>query len=669
MSKKEVTDKDNENVVEQPIKEENVIEEDKEGKNKNNNKTIFIVIGIAIILLALIFAIFKIVSTINNNDEIKSIKRISKEKYISVECIDLRCSGLIAIKGDKLKKTTIDLYNGEGKKVASYDEIYDSSKKTLNIPNEISDSYFIMRSVNSNNYKTVKYSINNKKGKVVYETENELSVLTDDYILMEYEENGKDLYKILNNKGKEVYSNISDIDSYGDSNYFSIKIEDEYIILNEKIEKVLSGYSVSKSVTDDEDKLLYLVVKDRKNDIYYYYDIKKSEIKGDGFSSYVTSSDNELVITKKENDKNVKYILKVNGKQEKIETDEDKNEIVKNIKEKLDSTKYYLYDESITKKDQKNILVDSKEEKALGILNLESHKFTPLFNYKQDRTYFYSTVSKINDDDNDLYLKISCSSYVCDNQKVLIYDFEHLKEIFKSDSSELLLSEYIQYEDEYKVIRYSSLSANTEYKGKYVLYNKDNKEIFKSSKEIVLLDKKLIFGSDSTSSLVLYSIKNSKSLNNEDTPASVITVKGIKLYKYKDSDDNTIIANLSGKEVIKVSEDDYLTYSDSNIIYLKDSKIYIYDAKKNKTKDYKLKENEKMNDASGDIITPVRGTIFINNSTDKYIKVINSKGNVLKKLKKVELVSVEKNKDKETAFIIVKKTTKTEDLYGIYMAK
>ena len=93
MSKKEVTDKDNENVVEQPIKEENVIEEDKEGKNKNNNKTIFIVIGIAIILLALIFAIFKIVSTINNNDEIKSIKRISKEKYISVECIDSRCSG------------------------------------------------------------------------------------------------------------------------------------------------------------------------------------------------------------------------------------------------------------------------------------------------------------------------------------------------------------------------------------------------------------------------------------------------------------------------------------------------------------------------------------------------------------------------------------------------
>ena len=70
--------------------------------------------------------------------------------------------------------------------------------------------------------------------------------------------------------------------------------------------------------------------------------------------------------------------------------------VIQKIKEKVDSDKYKLYEDSVYSSDQNNVLVDSKSEKSFGVLNLKNNKFKSLYNYKSDKNYVYSTVSKLN---------------------------------------------------------------------------------------------------------------------------------------------------------------------------------------------------------------------------------------------------------------------------------
>lgn len=662
-----VTKTKNVNVKEETIKTDVEKENDKQDK-KLNKSILLIIIGIVILIL-IIFGITKFVSEKYTNQDIKSVKRVLKTKYSYIDCIDSSCNGFVAIKGDKLTKSTVELLNADGKKVASYKEKYDSSDKNVRTPYQLTDKYFIMKTINSDDLTATKYSIMNKKGKELYTTSNELNVLNENFVLMEDEKTSK--YSILDTKGKELYNNISDIDIYLNGKYISFQIDDDYTILDEDGDKILDNYKIAKAVKKDSDEnvILYFIVKDIKSATYYYYDIDKSEIVGDGFLSYANGEkDGELIITKKVNDKNEKYTLSKNGKQTKIENQEDNSDIVSSIKEKIDTDLYYLYSVSVTKKGQKNVLVDNKSEKSFGILNLDTNKYTSIYEYNSERTSFYSTVDKLNDDDSDLYLKISCSKNYCNSPKTLIYDFEHMTEIYKVNDGTLIISDYIQYEDGYKVVRYSSVSSNSDYKGKYVLYDKNNKELFKSSNRIVLVDKELTFGNKYSYSLTLYSVKQKKALNEDSEAASLITISDEKLYKYTDKNGNTVIYNMEGKKVISANSD-YIKYSNTSIVYLEDEKIVMYDVKKAKTRTYTLKENEKLNDSLGDIIPPYRGTIFINNSTDKYIKVINSKGKTIKKIKNVEISTVETTEKNNNVFIIVKGSGKTGNLYGLYVAK
>ena len=113
----------------------------------------------------------------------------------------------------------------------------------------------------------------------------------------------------------------------------------------------------------------------------------------------------------------------------------------------------------------------------------------------------------------------------------------------------------------------------------------------------------------------------------------------------------------------------YITLNKDHYVYVKDNVLYTYNIIKEKTYKYKLKDNEKLNDASGSVISPYRNAIFVNNSSDKYIKIINFKGNQIKKIKNLEISSVELNKDNDKAFIIVKKNTNEGRLYGLYVAE
>lgn len=649
----EVNNSENEKVNKNIEEKDNVVV-----KEESNNKNLIVILVIVVAAILLILGVINMLGKNGNTNNIKSVKRVLKAKYVDVECIDSYCNGLVAIKGDKLSKYTVELYNAEGKKVASYKEKYSSASKSTKTPYQMTDSYFITRIMNNENVKDVKYSINNKKGKELYSTNNRLTVLNDNFVLMEK----NDKYTILDIKGKELYSDISDIDTFYDDKYISFKIDDTYTILDEKGDKVLNNYKIAKEVKTVDDKTAYFVVKDIKESVYYYYDVNKNKIIGDSFESYRTSeNDGELIITKQVNDSKEKYILSKDGKQEKQE-EVDLTE----VKEKVNSDAYFLYSTSVMKKDQKNVIVDNKAQKSLGILNLESDKFTPLYSYKSDKSYFYSTVSKIGNSD-DMYLKITCSEYSCDTYKTIVFNMKNSKEIYRIEDENLVVSDYSLYESGYNVVKYSSSTKNEKYKNKYVLYDKNNKELYVSSNRIVLIDKKLEFGNDVKSSLTLYSAKDKKALN-EESSASIITISNNKLYKYTDKNDNVIICDEDGKTIINTKKDN-LKYSSTNIIYLEDEKLYIYDASKNKMNKYKLKNNEKINDSTGSIIAPYRGSVFVNNSTDKYIKVLNSKANVIKKIKGVELSEVKSNPKTGNVFIITKGTNKTGNVYGLYIAK
>lgn len=639
----------------------------KKEKKKSNN-WILILVAIVVILIA-IFGISKFTDKkIKPSDDIKSVKRVLKAKYLDVSCINSNCDGIAATKGNKLKKTVVEIYNAEGKKIGKLKNTYSVDDKFVKTPYDLTNSYFLVKTTSVTGFNVEKYSVYNKRGKEVFSSKNELAVISEKYILEKNKENGKTTYNILKTNGKDVYSGLTSYNAYANHKYMVIGMDKDYSIINSKLKVILTGYSISEVVTDENDSPIYLIVRNRKDQSYHYFSLRSSKIKGDSFISYTGGENNEYIITKKINDETVKYTLKENGKQVKIE-EISQSELVKSIKEQIDENNYKIYNESIVKKGQKKVLVDSKEEKSFGVLNLDNNKFTPLYKYNQSKSYYYSTVTKLQSQSSDLYLKITCSSYVCGKPLMLVYDFEHSKELFKSDGVGSSALNFIQYEGNYKVVKYSTSSTKQQYRGKYVLYDKNNKELIVASKEIVVLGKKTTVGSTSKSSLVLYSIKDNKLINDESYPASIMTINDTTLYKYTDSKENSVIADSTGKEVISVDKDGYLTSSGNNIIYLKDNKVSIYNAKKGNTKIYKLRDNEKLNNSYGEILAPYRGAIFVNNSNDKYIKVVNSKGKVIKKIKKAEIYNVKKNSKNYYSYIIVKKEGKTGDLYGLYIAK
>lgn len=624
-------------------------------KNSSLKKILIIVLAVIVLLIG-VRAVF---NKFAKNDNISGVKKVLSAKYTSVSCINSSCDGFIVIDGDKLSKYKVYLYNSDGKKIANYKVNYNKDDKTTDVPVSIGSDYYISTTVNVTNLKVSKYSIKNKRGKAVFETSNPLSIINDNLIAMKE----KNSYSILNKKGKTIYNNIADIDEYLNGKYIAVKINDTYSILDSKGEKVLTNYSISKVVTDENDKELYAIVKNTVDDVYNYYSFSKGEIIGDSFISYRTGeNDYELIITKKENDNNVKYTLSKNGKQTKAK---DTDQIAKKIKEQIDTNKYTLYSDSVYDENQKNVLVTNTEEKSVGVLNIKSKDYKAIYAYKQNKTYFYSTVSDIDSNDkNNAILKISCSESSCDEKKTVIYDMKNNKSLYKSEG--INVSDYKEYEGGYKVIDFSSDKSN-KYGSKNVVFDKNNKELEVSENDITIIDKKLIIGKESSYSMSLYSVKNNKMISNKKVKRVEINDKVV--YKYTDSSDNTIILDSNGNEVIKVSDSDYITLNKDHYVYVKDNILYTYNITKEKTYKYKLKDNEKLNAASGSVISPYRNAIFVNNSSDKYIKIINFKGNQIKKIKNLEISSVELNKDNDKAFIIVKKNTNEGSLYGLYVAE
>lgn len=636
-------------------------------ENKQENKDLFlglidktklikILCAIAVVLLiALIIKIFVFKPGTSKN----GVSKLLDTKYDSISCIDYDCNGFMAIEGDKLTKYKVVLFNVDGEKVADYKEVYNANLKETEVPYAIGKDFYLTSITSLSKLSASGYNMKNKKGKVIYSSEKSIELLNNYLVITTDKETSKKI--IVDKKGKVLYSNISDYESYFNGKIIEIEIDNTYALLNELGEKFLSDYSISKIVKDEDEKYLYAVVKNEKDKVYNYFDLLKAKIVGDSFSSYSAGDEvGTLVITKKENEKSVKYLLTKDGKQTKLETEEtttSSDGFYKDFKDKVDTDTYSIFSGSLYSKDQENIIVNNKVEKSMGVYNVNTKEYKELYKYAQDKSYFYSSVYNVkNSDENGLVLRFICTTS-CDQNESLVYDVKNNKELYRYEGENHITS-YAEYENGYKVI---GLSNSTD---KYTVLDKDNKNLYSSKKVVLILDSELVLGDKPSYSAILYSSKDNKVIN-ENTVSIIDDYKNM-LYKYSD-ETNTYILDKDGKEIIKVNKNDYLKNIDNYYIYIENNKINIYDIDKNKTNSYTMKDSEKMNDASGSMISPYKQTLVINNSTEKYVKVINFNGKVLKKIDNVELSKFKTNDEAEKAFLIVKKTKNNKDLYGLYV--
>lgn len=609
------------------------------------NKIIYVIVSIFVIV-AIVFLV-KYFSSKN----IKMVRNILKPVYSDITCIDDNCSSIKATKENKKGDKTVELYNDKVKKVGSY--VVKSGKEDKKQIVSIKDDYFIVS-------EDKEYYIFNKSFKELYKTNNALISLNQKYILEKGEK-----YTLLNYKGEKLFENISEYNLYNNQKIIEIVTENKYVIYDEIKNKILDGYKIDKEVIDSENNTLYLIVKNVKTGVYQYYDCNNYKMVGDSFENYTVTTDNELIVSKRENGTKVDYKINTKGVQTKLDKSFSKAEEINNISKDMNDDEYYLYSVSVYESSQNIVLVDNKKSKEFGFYDLKNKKFDKIYSYNTKEDNIYSSVTKLNSDNDNNYLEVSCSSKLCGKNLLYVINIKDKKTEFYNKNEKVVLQNYTQYENGYKMIKYSNKSEDEKYKGKYVLYNNKNEEVSISENEILILGQKVVFGPVKNETVTLYSIKNKKSLNN--TGANIIKIKNKEYYKYQDEKNNTILLDSNGKEILKVKMSQNLKNSDDSLIYIDNKKVKMY-SDDFKAKNYSLEKNEELMDNNSNDILPYKGAIFINNTKEKYIKIVNFDGMKIRKIKNSTVESIYQNKEKNV-YIIVKKEDKNGTNFGLYLAK
>lgn len=609
------------------------------------NKIIYVIVSIFVIV-AIVFLV-KYFSSKN----IKMVRNILKPVYSDITCIDDNCSSIKATKENKKGDKTVELYNDKVKKVGSY--VVKDRKEDKKQIVSIKDDYFIVS-------EDKEYYIFNKSFKELYKTNNALISLNQKYILEKGEK-----YTLLNYKGEKLFENISEYNLYNNQKIIEIVTENKYVIYDEIKNKILDGYKIDKEVIDSENNTLYLIVKNVKTGVYQYYDCNNYKMVGDSFENYTVTTDNELIVSKRENGTKVDYKINTKGEQTKLDKSFSKVEEINNISKKISDDEYYLYSISVYESSQNIVLVDNKKSKEFGFYNLKNKKFNKIYSYNKKEDNIYSSVTKLNSDNDNNYLEVSCSSKLCGKNLLYVINIKDKKTEFYNENEKVVLQNYTQYENGYKMIKYSNKSEDEKYKGKYVLYNNKNEEVSISENEILILGQKIVFGPVKNETVILYSTKDNKSLNN--TGANIIKIKNKEYYKYQDEKNNTILLDSNGKEILKVKMSQNLKNSDDSLIYIDNKKVKMY-SDDFKAKNYSLEKNEELMDNNSNDILPYKGAIFINNTKEKYIKIVNFDGMKIRKIKNSTVESIYQNKEKNV-YIIAKKEDKNGTNFGLYLAK
>lgn len=608
-------------------------------QNINKKNTIISII----LLLILVIVCYFVVSNFK-------INKVLSAKYDNIKCITSDCDSIMATRKIK-NKEMVFLLNSKGKVISKYEKKSDKYE-----PYTLSKNYFISSSQNDDKSKTT-YIVYNKKGKQIYKTQEKLEKINDDYILISSD---NEKYSIVNKDGKLVYSNIKEVNFYNNKKFISAKIDQDYILFNEKLEKVLTNYTVDKEVKNKNDEVLYLILKDTKSEEYSYFDIKSSKIVGESFSNYKESENEaEYLITRKVNNSKVTYVLYKNGKQKKSDNSKSQIELVNDIKSILNKD-YYLYTSTVSNEGNKYVLVDNLKENSIGTFNIKTKKYIEIYKYSKTEN-IYSTVNKI-ESKNKEYYQISCSSNMCDTPVSVVYNLTDNKEILRNNDSDKIVKKYAQYENNYKVIKYAKSGDNEDYKGKYVLYDNNNKEVAKLDNEVIVIDSKMIIGNDiSDSKIALYNSETKKKLT--ETKGEIINLNNKKLYKYTNDNNEEFIVDNTGKEIATKSSNGVLVYSDDSILS-GDKSIEAYNLDTNKKINYSLTKNEEITDVTSSTIKPYKGLIYVNNTKNNYFKIIKNNGKE-KKIKKLIINRVIQNKEKNVVII----TKNSSNQYGLYIIK
>ena len=641
-------------------------------KKKKVILPIIILVVVAIIAIVLVFVLKggkdKKLGNIDKQQSVSKVSELISNDYQSIDCVD-DCKYLYAYKGEDKLTGKFDFYNETGKKVGEFDlsKVDPKISVTFDIE-DIADSYFIATYLIAGEL-DYRYIVYDMKGKVLLEA-SDAEKLTDKYFTAENDD--KDY--IFDNSGKTIFEDVENVKVYNDK-YITFRTNKVDKVVDENAKEILSGYTIAKVVLDENEDIDYLIIKNTEESVYNYYNIKENSKKGDSFTSYTTDKD-KVIITKKVDSKNKKFVLNSNGEQAEYVTNEtnsgDTDEYYDKIKEKVDIGKYGIFKSALNSEDQNYILVDDASENKYGVLDVSKGEFIELGSYKENsgRRLNLKKLSRNEDieGNNDIIYSIECTTYYCDSNVTSIYNFTKNELLVKRDAKEKSpIYSYKMYDNGYYVIKTSNSSFDDS--NKYFLYDNKGEELFNSENDIKIIDAKLTYYSASisdTGKINLYSLKDKKVINldSDDEIISVSSEKfdENKLYQFVNNN-NTYLINVDG-DVTKLEGISKNT-DDIGIYLTNDDKISYYNVFTKELSTYKLGKNESINGSTGHELIPYRNAIFINNSYDNTFKVIGVDGKVLIEKKDLQIHSISKRKDGSILVTVIDK----DDNKGIYIVR
>ena len=577
-------------------------------KNKEFKFTLALAIIVVLIVLCFIFKVNENIAT--------RVTKVLWVNYYNVECVDSKCKFVAAYKGNKKGKSTVKIINSDGKTVIKYNT--DASDELTKEIVAATNNYAIIALKDDKDY-THGYSVINSRGKeVLNEEEVTLFTITDTLF---YSKKGE-LYTIYDYKGNIVYKDVKDIKFY-DNNKIITFINNELTIIDKDGDIILNGYNIAEEVKDKDNNTLYLLVSDKDNS-YYYFDVNNKEIKGESFTSYVVYSNKKLVVTRKNNNKTNKYLLGTNGD---IETELDSSKtIYDKLSKNIDSEKYAIIDDSLVDANQKGILVRNKEDNSFGNYDIKSNKYNKIFSFKESLNEDPILASyTLYQDENDAFLEVGCSLNYCNEENIIVYNPYTNSVSFNVTNSEKDIKNYREYSDGYKVITYRDKTHS--------LIDKEGNELLNSSNNIIVIDQKMIVDDNlNESNVILYSSKDKKAINNDESLALLDKSSNYDIYKYYD-DDYLYIYSEKGELLKKIPiSQSSIFMGDKYFSYLSKNKINIYSFINDKTISIDLKTGEKITDKDGKNIEPNKGAIVVSNTDDNTIRILNYNKKTLKKI-------------------------------------
>ena len=324
-------------------------------------------------------------------------------------------------------------------------------------------------------------------------------------------------------------------------------------------------------------------------------------------------------------------------------TDTDKNGDLKEIPVSVNN-KYY-----ITKKNNKYHLKDLKGKTIFSTSDTLSSINKELILVKSSNDYMIMDIKA-----NILYKNIKNINFYIDNKYIQI--FKDNKYSLLDKKGNLLLENYIVD----KVVK-----NNLEIEKGFIVIDK------KTSKYGYYLfsEKKLVEEFDDYEIIKKIRItKNGKKyyLSSNGKLKEAKTSEKIKkeVRRIKKTTDEIVLYNKNNEKIKTIKKEQFIGDTSFGCVYSDNKKIYVYNYDKDKMYKYKIKKGETTTSTGLVNLEPYQNIFFINNSNNKYVKVINFKAKKIKKIRFSEVSSIKTN-NKNKAYIIVKK----KDKYGLYLAK